>query len=189
MRTISDVEREWLTSLANACTPTPPWTPMKKAARQARDEYIVGLYEAGIPVTDIADAAHLSRFAITAVVKRERASGRRIVRPRARVAAARPAYRRLMSDDELDNLKAMDGMVPRLRNGRRFMWSDTGKALLDEMLRLRDDRVALASLAGALGVSRQAVHAMTKNALARAAREQDTDVEDIPSSTETTVID
>ena len=185
MRTMSDVEREWLTSLANGCTPTPPWTPAKKAARQARDEYIVGLYEAGVPVTDIADAASLSRFAITAVIKRERAAGRRIVRPRARVAAARPAYRRPMSDEELDALKAMDSAVPRLRNGRRFMWSPEGKALLDEMLRLRDDRVALASLADALSVSRQAVHAMTKNALARAAREQDAETEDTGSSAET----
>jgi len=187
VRTMSDVEREWLTSLANGCTPTPPWTPAKKAARKARDEYIVGLYEAGVPVTDIAEAALLSRFAITAVIKRERAGGRRIVRPRARVASARPAYRRPMSDEELDTLKAMDLAVPRLRNGRRFMWSDEGKALLDEMLRLRDDRVALASLADALGVSRQAVHAMTKNALARAAREQDMTAGDIAPPDEPTV--
>jgi hypothetical protein len=69
------------------------------------------------------------------------------------------------------------------------MWSPEGAALLDEMLRLRDDRVALSSLADTLRVSRQAVHAMTKNALARAAREQDTGAEDIGSSAEPVDID
>ena len=185
MRTMTDVEREWLTSLANGCVPTPPWTPAKKAAKHARDEYIVTMYEAGVPVVDIGTAANLSRFAITAIIKRERSAGRHIVRPRARVAASRPAYRRPMSDEELAHLNELDRIVPRLRNGRRFMWSPEGKALLDEMLRLRDDRVALASLAGALGISRQAVHAMTKNALAK--REQAGSTEDAQSSPETTV--
>ena len=184
MRMMSDVEREWLKSLAAGCVPTPPWTSAKKAAKQARDEYIVSMYEVGVPVVDIADAANLSRFAITAIVKRERATGRHIVRPRARVASSRPSYRRLLTDEELDDLKVLDGSVPRLRNGRRFMWSDNGRALLDEMLRLREDRVALASLASALGVSRQAIHGMTKNALAKAAREQGEHPEDIVPSAE-----
>lgn len=169
MRIMSEVEREWLTSLANGCIPTPPWTPAKKAARVARDEYIVSMYEAGVPVVDIAGAADLSRFAIAAIVKRERQAGRHVVRPRARVAASRPSFRRLLTDDELAFIKTLDERVQRLRNGRRFMWSPEGKALLDEMLRLRDDRVPLSALADSMGVSRQAVHAMTSNAIKKRA--------------------
>lgn len=159
---MSEAQREWLKSLASACVPTPPWTPAKTRARQSRDEVICNLYEQGVAVQDIADASSLSTHAISAVIKRQRAAGRRVVRPRARTAYNRESYRRTMTEDEVSNLRALDAVVPRQRNGRRFLWSPEGRELLSEVIRLRDDRVALSTLASILAVSRQAIHSMTR---------------------------
>lgn len=161
-RNITETEIAWLGSLAQASDPRPPWTPAKKSARQARNQYICRLYAEGVPVKEIADAASLSTHAIVAVVRKARSEGERVVRPRAR-AASSPAYRRPLSDEELADLKALDGRVPRQRNGRRFMYGSEGKALLDRIVELRSDRVALQTIADVMGVSRQSIHAMTKN--------------------------
>jgi predicted DNA-binding protein YlxM (UPF0122 family) len=158
---MTDVEAEWLRSLAAACDPTPPWTPAKSKARYTRDEYICGLYEKGIPVGDIAEKANLSKHAIVAVVRKARKSGRQVVRPRAK-AILREPFRRQLTDEETGNLRQLDAAVPRQRSGRRFLFGPAGEALLAEMVRLRGDKVALQPLADILGVSRQAVHHMTK---------------------------
>lgn len=161
-RNISETETQWLGSLASASDPRPPWTQAKKSARQARNQYICRLYSEGVPVKEIADAASLSTHAIIAVVRKARSEGERVVRPRAR-AQSSPAYRRPLTDEELADLKALDGRVPRQRNGRRFMYGGDGQALLAKIGELRDDRVALQTIADVLGVSRQSIHAMTKN--------------------------
>lgn len=161
MTQMTDVEAEWLKSLAAACDPTPPWTPAKSKARVARDEYICDLYEKGIHVNDIADKANLSKHAIVAIVRKARKAGRHVVRPRAK-AAPREPFRRPLTDDEASTLKELDNAVPRQRSGRRFLYGPAGEALLTEIVRLRDDKVALQPLADTLGMSRQAVHQMTK---------------------------
>ena len=159
---MTEVEAEWLRSLSAASNPAPPWTPAKAAARVARDEYICGLYEKGVHVNDIADKASLSTHAILAVVRKARKAGRQVVRPRAK-AAPREPHRRPLTDEETAHLRELDAAVPRQRSGRRFLFGPAGEALLEEMLRLRGDKVALQPLADILGVSRQAVHHMTKD--------------------------
>lgn len=161
-RNITEPEMTWLARLASESDPRPPWTAAKKSARQARNQYICRLYSEGVPVKEIADAAGLSTHAIVAVVRKARSEGERVVRPRAR-ATSSPSYRRPLSDEELDGLKTLDAAVPRQRNGRRFMYGAEGKALLGRIVELRSDRVALQTIADVLGVSRQSIHAMTKN--------------------------
>jgi predicted DNA-binding protein YlxM (UPF0122 family) len=158
---MTDVQAQWLRSLAQACDPTPPWTPAKTRARTTRDEYICDLYEQGIHVLDIAEKANLSKHAILAVVKKAREAGRQVVRPRTK-ATVREAFRRQLTEDEIANLRELDASVPRQRGGRRFLFGPSGEALLSELVRLRNDKVALQAIAVLLGVSRQAVHHMTK---------------------------
>jgi predicted DNA-binding protein YlxM (UPF0122 family) len=162
MPIMTDIEAQWLESLADACDPNPPWTPSKLKLRQARDEYICNLYEKGVAVGDIADKAKLSTHGVVAVIKKVRANGRDVVRPRAK-AQKRESFRRDLTDIEVANLKRLDELVPRQRSGRRFLYCEAGEALLAEMVRLRNDKVALQPLADLLGVSRQAVHYMTKD--------------------------
>lgn len=162
MQSMTDIEAQWLESLAQACDPTPPWTPAKSKARLARDEYICDLYEKGIPVDGIADKSHLSTHGVIAVVKKARAAGRQVVRPRAK-AQNREPFRRVLTEDEVASLRELDAAVPRQRSGRRFLFGPAGEALLAEMVSLRNDKVALQPLADLLGVSRQAIHHMTKD--------------------------
>lgn len=159
---ISAIESEWLESLAKACDPMPPWTPAKTKARHARDEYICDLYEKGIPVIAIADRASLSKHAILAIVRKARAAGRQVVRPRAK-ANSREPFRRTMTVTEIEYLTDLDARVPRQRGGRRFLFGPSGETLLAEMVRLRHDKVSLNELASLLGISRQAAHHMTKD--------------------------
>lgn len=161
-RDMTGAEREWLRSLSENSDPKPPWTAAKREARQARNEYICDLYEQGIPVRDIAAGAGLTTYAIVAVVRKARSEGRRVVRPRA-MASDRPAFRRSLSASEVSGLLGLDGLVPRSRTGRRFMYGAPGQALLAEVKRLRDDRVALQTIADVLGVTRQSIHSMTHN--------------------------
>jgi predicted DNA-binding protein YlxM (UPF0122 family) len=160
-QTMTEVEAEWLRSLAAACDPTPPWTPAKSKARYTRDEYICDLYQKGVHVNDIAEKANLSKHAILAVVRKARKAGREVVRPRAKSAPREP-FRRSLTEDEVATLRQLDAAVPRQRSGRRFLFGPAGEALLAEMVRLRGDKVALQPLADLLGVSRQAIHHMTK---------------------------
>lgn len=161
---LTEVEKQWLQSLSQACDPNPPWTPAKLKMRQTRDEYICNLYEKGVHVQEIADIAKLSTHGVVAVIKKIRSTGREVVRPRAK-ANRRESFRRELTDAESTNLKWLDELVPRQRSGRRFLYCEAGKQFLTEMVRLRKEKVALQSLAGLLGVSRQAIHTMTKDAM------------------------
>lgn len=158
---MTEVEGQWLESLAKACDPTPPWTPAKSKARETRDEYICTLYEKGVHVNDIAAKASLSTHGILAIIRKARKAGKHVVRPRAK-AEPREPFRRPLTDDEVATIRELDAGVPRQRSGRRFLFGPAGEALLAEMVRLRADKVALQPLADLLGVSRQAVHHMTK---------------------------
>lgn len=162
MSSLTEVEKQWLKSLSEACDPNPPWTTAKLKMRQARDEYICNLYEKGVPVQDIADIAQLSTHGVVAVIKKIRATGREVVRPRAKTNK-RESFRRELTDEETANLKRLDELVPRQRSGRRFLYCETGEQLLTEMVRLRNEKVALQSLADSLGISRQGIHNMTKD--------------------------
>lgn len=158
---MTDVEGQWLESLSKACDPTPPWTPAKSKARYTRDEYICTLYEKGVHVNSIAEKANLSKHGVLAVIRKARKAGNHVVRPRAK-AEPREPFRRQLTDSEVATLRQLDSVVPRQRSGRRFLFGPAGEALLAEMVRLRNDKIALQPLADLLGVSRQAVHQMTK---------------------------
>lgn len=179
MRNITEYEKTWLGQLSAASQPKPPWTKENRDAREARNDYICRLYSEGVPVIEIADGADLSKHAIVAVVRKARSEGKQVVRPRARASADTEAYRRPLTDDEVRTLTELDGRIPRSRNNRRFLWGPEGEALREELRRLRNDRVALRSLAKVLGISRQSVHVMTKAKVEDAVTEQVNDTETV----------
>jgi hypothetical protein len=66
---------------------------------------------------------------------------------------------RSLTDQERADIERLDTVVPRSPSGMRRYRTDAGLALIREVRRIHlEGTVTLGSIAGALGVSRQAVH-------------------------------
>lgn len=135
-----------------------------RAQLVSRNRFVVALYEDGVAAATIAQLGlpRLGQKNIDRIIAAWRpVYGRGLRRSIPRDAPnARPQQRRPLAPTEQDRLLRLDAQVPRYANGTRALVTPSGRALAQAVTELHDDKVALATLGGVLGVTREAVRQM-----------------------------
>lgn len=172
-REIATEEAADLRLLADAAPSNPPWTPERAALRDARDRFIVALYEDGVAAASIArvGARALTGPNIGRIISKRRGEfGRGIRRQIPREAENRSEsmpYRRDLTGAEVERLRNLDRNVPRDTGQRRDLDTEAAEDLRDYIRALREDRVALATIGRVLGVTREYIRVLANPAIER----------------------
>lgn len=171
-RALTDIERAQWAEISGQWNSTPPWTEEVRARNAEIQQALVDLYEDGVSLPTLAEAAGWNRPQAAGVLHRARVAGmgtgsrRFIPRPE---KPARASFRRPLSEQEAADLSRMYEALPLHSGGNARGWNGkAGAVLVAAILSLREDRVALGTIGEHLGMSRQAVHSQ----IAKAEREQ-----------------
>lgn len=172
-RPLTDDEHTAWTTAVSRWSTSRPWTAQVLADNAAVRTLLVDLYEDGVALTTLADAAGWGYPQTAGILRRARQEGRgtgtrRYIAPAPAPTVASEPFRRDLTETERAHLARLKAAVPTRSTGALNWRSPQAADLRTAMARLHTDQVALSTLGQALGMTRQAVH----QHLARATAEQ-----------------